>query len=216
MKKILGILLSLIVLFGLTACSVNNAPPDGDGTQTINPGDDPADTASDTLVAYFSCTNNTKAIAQLIANETKGELYEITPEVPYTEEDLDYYSDDCRANREQADKNARPAISGSVQDMDKYSIIYIGYPIWQLEAPRIISTFLESYDFDGKTIVPFCTSHSSSIGESDIQLRPLASSATWIAGRRFLAGTSQKLISEWIESLDLKSSSDSPARRVKA
>lgn len=95
-----------------------------------------------------------------------ADLYEITPQQPYTEDDLAYYTGG-RADQEQDDPIARPAISGSIEDMAQYDVVFIGYPIWHGQAPRIISTFLENYDFSGKTIVPFCTSHSSGIGNSD-------------------------------------------------
>ena len=102
-----------------------------------------------------------------------ADLYEIIPEDPYTEEDLAYYTDG-RADQEQNNPDARPAISGEVENMAQYDVVLLGYPIWHGQAPRIISTFLESYDFSGKTIVPFCTSHSSGIGSSDDDLHSLA------------------------------------------
>ena len=162
----------------------------------------PVTATSDILIAYFSCTNTTEAIAKHIQTETKGTLYEIAPEVPYTQDDLEYYTD-CRADKEQADPNARPVISGSVESMEKYDVVFLGYPIWHGQAPRIISTFLESYDFSGKTIVSFCTSHSSGIGSSDTALHSLASPAEWKSGRRFPSGTSQNTVADWINSLNL-------------
>ena len=125
-------------------------------------------------VAYFPCTGTTEAVAIEIADITGAALYEITPEIPYTAEDLDYGNNASRANQEQSNPSARPSISGTVEDMEQYDIVFLGYPIWHGQAPRIISTFLESYDFSGKTIVPFCTSHSSGIGSSDENLHELA------------------------------------------
>lgn len=130
--------------------------------------------------------------------------------MPYTEDDLKYYTD-CRADREQADPSARPAINGSVENMEKYDVVFLGYPIWHGQAPRIISTFLESYDFADKTIVPFCTSASSGIGSSDTNLHSLAPDAHWIAGRRFSSGTSQNTVADWIDSLGI---AKSPAQEV--
>lgn len=122
-------------------------------------------------------------------------------EDPYTEEDLAYYTGG-RADKEQDDPDSRPAISGSVENMDSYDIVVIGFPLWHGQAPRIISTFLESYDFSGKTIVPFCTSHSSGIGSATTNLQGLCSdSARWMDGRRFEGGTSRETIEEWIGSL---------------
>lgn len=203
MKRILGVWLIVMALLGLTACGNNNGNTGNNGGNN-NP---PPTNSSSILVAYFSCTNTTEAIAKHIEAETKGKLYEIEPEIPYTADDLKYYTG-SRADQEQADPSARPAINGSVENMGKYDVIFLGYPIWHGEAPRIISTFLESYDFSGKTIVPFCTSHSSGIGSSDRNLHSLAPNADWVSGRRFSSETSRKTVSEWIESLDIKLTPD--------
>ena len=155
-----------------------------------------------TLVAYFSATNTTRPLAEYAADILNADLYEIVPEDPYTDADLAYYTNG-RADREQNDPTARPSISGSVENMADYDVIFLGYPIWHGQAPRIISTFLESYDLTGKTIVPFCTSHSSGIGSSDTNLHSLASGANWLAGRRFAGGTDRSTIESWINGLDL-------------
>lgn len=150
------------------------------------------------LVAYFSCTNTTGTLAKYAAEASGADLYEITPKIPYTEEDLAYYTGG-RADQEQNDPDARPEISGSVKNMEEYDTIVLGYPIWHGQAPRIISTFLESYDFSGKTIVPFCTSHSSGIGSSAANLHALCpDSVKWTDGRRFAAGTSKEEIGNWL------------------
>ena len=141
------------------------------------------------LVAYFSCTGTTKALAEYAADILSADIYEIVPEVPYTEEDLAYYTD-CRADKEQNDPAARPAISGTLEHAEQYDAVILGYPIWHGQAPRIISTFLESYDFSGKTILPFCTSHSSGIGSSADNLHAAAPGANWLDGKRFASGTS--------------------------
>lgn len=159
-----------------------------------------------TMVAYFSATNTTRSLAEYAADILSADLYEIVPEVPYTDADLAYYTNG-RADREQNDPTARPGISGSVENMADYSVVFLGYPIWHGQAPRIISTFLESYDFTGKTIIPFCTSHSSGIGSSDTNLHSLASDANWIAGQRFPGGTSRNTMENWINGLDLPESS---------
>ncbi len=156
MKKLLGVILVLIIsLFGIAACTDGNSNENGEGADNL-----PATGNSQVLIAYFSCTNTTEGIAKHIQAETKGTLYEIIPEITYTSADLNYNSD-CRANREQNDPAARSAISGSVENFDKYDIVFIGYPIWWGQAPKIIYTFLESYDLSGKTVVPFCTSAST-------------------------------------------------------
>ena len=152
------------------------------------------------LVAYFSATNTTRPLAKYAADILGADLYEIVPEIPYTDADLDYYTNG-RADREQNDPTARPAISGSVENMADYEVILLGYPIWHGQPPRIISTFLERYDFAGKTIVPFCTSHSS--GYSDSNIKSLAPNANWVTGRRFSGGTSRGTVEEWINGLEL-------------
>lgn len=154
------------------------------------------------LIAYFSATNNTEGIANHLDAILDADLYEITPETPYSAADLDYNAD-CRANREQNDASARPAISGSVENMEQYDVIFLGYPIWWGQAPKIISTFLESYDLSGKTIVPFCTSGSSGIGSSATNLHSLASSATWLDGQRFSGGSSRSTVEAWVNGLGL-------------
>lgn len=157
-----------------------------------------------TLVVYFSCTGTTKPLAEYAADILGADLYEIAAEEPYTDADLAYYTGG-RADQEQNDPDARPAISGSVENMKSYDTILIGYPIWHGQAPRIISTFLESYDFSGKTIIPFCTSHSSGIGSSAENLYGLCSDSTkWLEGRRFEAGTSRETMEEWLDSIEIE------------
>lgn len=158
---------------------------------------------SKVLVAYFSATNTTKGVAEHIANGLNADIYEIVPEDPYTDADLNYNDNNSRTTIEMNDPDARPAISGSVEDMDQYTIVFIGYPIWWGDAPRIISTFVESYDFSGKTIVPFCTSGSSGIGSSVTNLEQLTSGATWLSGRRLNGSDSQDTVMEWVNSLGL-------------
>ena len=168
------------------------------------PAPDPApEEGVDVLVAYFSATGNTENIAEHLQTILHADLYEIVPEVPYTSADLNYSNSDCRANQEQNDPTARPAISGGVENMEDYDVIFLGYPIWWGDAPKIISTFLESYDFDGKTIVPFCTSGSSSIGSSADALEDLTQGTTWLEGQRFSGSASQETVSQWVDALDL-------------
>ena len=179
-----------------------------DQAQTEEPSPEPTpdpnpEEGTDVLVAYFSATGNTENIAEHLVSILDADLYEIVPQVPYTSEDLDYSNSDCRANQEQNDPTARPAISGGVENMEDYEVIFLGYPIWWGDAPKIISTFLETYDFDGKTIVPFCTSGSSSIGGSVSDLEALTDGATWLEGQRFSGSASQETVSQWVDSLGL-------------
>lgn len=155
------------------------------------------------LVAYFSATNTTEGVAEHIANGLSADLYEIVPEEPYTDADLNYNDNNSRSTIEMNDPSSRPAISGSVENMEQYDIVFIGYPIWWGEAPRIVSTFMESYDFSGKTIVPFCTSGGSGVGSSASNLEQLTSGATWLDGHRLNGGDSQDTVMEWVNSLGL-------------
>ena len=167
-------------------------------SESVSTEEQEADVSTKTLVVYFSCTGTTELVAEYITEILGADSYQIVPEDPYTEADLAYYTDG-RADQEQNDPDVRPAISGGVENMDEYDTIILGYPIWHGQAPRIISTFLESYDFSGKTIVPFCTSHSSGIGSSADNLHVLCADSTlWMEGRRFEAGTSKKTIEEWL------------------
>ncbi|MBS6348770.1 MAG: S-layer homology domain-containing protein [Oscillospiraceae bacterium] len=179
-----------------------------DQAQTEEPSPEPApeptpEAGTDVLVAYFSATGNTENIAEHLVSILDADLYEIVPQVPYSSEDLNYSNDDCRANQEQNDPAARPAISGGVENMEDYEVVFLGYPIWWGDAPKIISTFLETYDFDGKTIVPFCTSGSSSIGSSADDLDALTQGAAWLEGQRFSGSASQETVSQWVDSLGL-------------
>lgn len=201
----------LMALFAVTAfASCKTDDPIKEGTETDEPAVDPNPGNvgnGKTLVANFSCTNTTKGIAREIADITGGVLFEIEAQTPYTQADLNYNTD-CRANREQNDPKSRPAVRNMPADPDRYDTVFLGYPIWWGEAPRIISTFLESGDFKGKTIVPFCTSHSSGLGGSDVNLHASAPGADWKPGKRFGANTGRDEIRRWIDSLGLANEKD--------
>lgn len=155
------------------------------------------------LVAYFSATNTTEGVAEKIADSLSADIYKIVPEPPYTDDDLNYHDNSTRATVEQNDKTVRPAITGSVEDMEQYNIVFIGFPIWRGDSPRIISTFMESYDFSGKTIVPFCTSGSSGIGSSATDLEALTDGATWLPGTRLDGDSTDEEIVDWVDGLGL-------------
>lgn len=232
MKKTIAILLFLVMVLGLAACgnsasrteqsstdensvestasveeSVEGSNTDADNTDVsesqTEETDAPDAQESKVLVAYFSATNTTEGVAEHIANGLNADIYEIVPEDPYTDADLNYNDNNSRTTIEMNDPDARPAISGSVENMDQYDIVFIGYPIWWGDAPRILSTFVESYDFSGKTIVPFCTSGGSGIGSSTSNLEQLTSGATWLSGRRLNGSDSQNTVMEWVNSLGL-------------
>ncbi len=220
MKKAIVILLSLTMILGLTACgnsaSKTKQPSTEDTFVESKADTESAETSTNMentdnqdaqehkiLVAYFSATGTTKGVAEHIANGLNADIYEIVPEEAYTDADIDYNDNNSRTTIEMNDPDARPAISGSVENMEQYDIIFVGYPIWWGEAPRIVSTFMESYDFSGKTIVPFCTSGGSGIGSSASNLERLTSGATWLDGRRLNGSDSQDTVMEWVDSLDL-------------
>lgn len=210
MKKAITILLSLTMILGLAACgnSVERAQlpstEDAGISETKQPETETPETqGSKVLVAYFSATGTTKGVAEHIANGLNAEIYEIIPEEPYTDADLDYSDNNSRSTIEMNDASSRPAISGSVENIEQYDIVFIGYPIWWGEAPRIVSTFVESYDFSGKTVVPFCTSGGSGVGSSATNLEQLTSGAAWMEGKRLNGGDSQDTVMEWVNGLDL-------------
>lgn len=223
MKKTMAILLSLFMILCFAACgnsasqteklsteenSVESTPNDVASVENSNTGDTESTDASQVqgikaLVAYFSATNTTEGVAEHIANGLNADLYEIIPEDSYTDEDLNYNDNNSRTTIEMNDPDARPEISGSVENMEQYGIVFIGYPIWWGEAPRIVSTFMESYDFSGKTIVPFCTSGGSGVGSSATNLEQLTSGAKWLSGRRLNGSDSQDTVMEWVNSLGL-------------
>lgn len=173
-------------------------------SESVSTEEQEADVSTKTLVVYFSCTGTTELVAEYITEILGADSYQIVPEDPYTEADLAYYTNG-RADQEQNDPNVRPAISGGVENMNEYDTIILGYPIWHGQAPRIISTFLESYDFSGKMIVPFCTSHSSGIGSSASNLHSLcAESVEWRDGKRFESGVSKESVQKWIEEIGIE------------
>lgn len=221
MKKTIALLLSLLTIVSLAACgnseneteqpSAENHPAES-GTGDTKGGEDetqpeetetPEGQDSRILVAYFSATNTTKGVAEHIADGLHADLYQIVPEEPYTDADLDYNDNGSRSTIEMNDPDARPAISGSVGNMAQYEIVFLGYPIWWGEAPRIVSTFVEGYDFSGKTIVPFCTSGGSGMGSSAANLERLTNGAQWLEGQRLNGSGSQDTVMEWVNSLGL-------------
>ena len=194
MKRISALLFVLCLVFTLTACSGQSK------SAALIGGPD-----SKILVAYFSCTGNTGKVAEHIADILNGDLYEIVPEVPYTSAELEADNSSGRIAEEQYDEAARPAISVPVENMEDYDIVFLGYPIWWGEAPRILCTFLEGYDFSGKTIIPFCTSSSTGIGDSAKHVHRYASgSPRWLEGVRFPSSVARRTVEEWIDELHLK------------
>ncbi|MBR3667664.1 MAG: NAD(P)H-dependent oxidoreductase [Ruminococcus sp.] len=159
---------------------------------------------SKTLVAYFSASGVTAGLAKNLAEAAGADLYEIRPAVPYTNADLNWQDKNSRSSVEMNDKSFRPAIADTDANIADYDTVFVGFPIWWYVAPTIINTFLEAYDFSGKTIIPFATSGSSGMGNSAKELRPSVSDTAVIKeGKRFAASTSVSELKKWIDSLGI-------------
>ena len=170
----------------------SEAETDGDGTQ------------GKTLVVYFSATGNTERVAEVIADTTDGELFELEPVDPYTDEDLNYNDDNSRVSQEYADESLRNVelVADTVDDWQDVERIYIGYPVWWGIAAWPVNTFVEANDFTGKTVIPFCTSASSGLGDSGELLAELAGTGDWQEGMRFRSSVSDEDVAAWVESLE--------------
>lgn len=197
-KKAIALLCAFLVVGGLTGCGETTDAPHREGKA--------AGASSEThmvkkdgkaIVVYFSATGNTKRAAEIIAR-TKGlDVWEIKPKEPYTDSDLDYTNDNSRVSREHQDRSLMPEIDGDVPGWDSYETVFLGYPIWWGEAPNIVYHFVRSHDFSGKQVIPFCTSHSSGLGDSDVLLEETAKSGEWFPGTRFSGGASESDLIDW-------------------
>lgn len=153
---------------------------------------------NEVLVAYFSATGTTKRVAEKIAELTGADLYEIVPANPYSSADLNWHDNNSRSTKEMDDPNVRPEIGSSDISLDQYNTIYLGYPIWWGDAPRIMATFVEKYNFDGKKVIPFCTSGGSGIGRSGSNLGNLAGSGSFANGERLNSSADTNNIQSFI------------------
>ena len=216
MKRILSIIITALLIASLAACG-SNSQTEPKETQTITDGQKESDEStnaaepeseasapaahSDVLVAYFSATGTTKGVAEKIASVTGGDLYEILAAEPYTSDDLNYNDSSSRSTKEQNDKNVRPEIGSEDISLEGYTTVYLGFPIWWGEEPRILDTFVEKYSFEGITVIPFCTSGSSGIGRSGSNMEALVGTGTWLEGKRFSGNVSEADLQSWIEGL---------------
>lgn len=212
---ILVVLIVLGLYFVLTNNSENNQTNESNNNQNNNEQNSNQDDGQDinvpssggdsatgeSVVIYFSATGNTERVAGYIQEITGSDIIEIIPADEYTNADLNYSADDCRANQEQNDDSARPEIANEI-DVDSYDTIYLGFPIWWGDVPKIILTFLDTYDLSGKTVIPFCTSGGSGISTSMNTLRNYNQNINWIDGEQFSSGASKNAIESWINSLD--------------
>lgn len=188
-SKIISIMAAIVMTASLAASG-----------STVHAETETADSAShsDVLVAYFSATGTTKGVAEKIAAVTGGDLYEILAAEPYSDEDLNYNDSSSRSTKEQNDKSIRPEIGSEELSLEGYTTLYLGFPIWWGEEPRILDTFVETYSFDGITVIPFCTSGGSGIGRSGSNMEELAGSGTWLEGERFSGSVSEEELQTWV------------------
>ena len=227
-KKILSMLLVGVTALGLLAgCSSNtdDTQSTADNTATEENQDNTADSSTDAdaaqsgteentdtasgsgnvLVVYYSATGNTEAVANYIADATGGDLFEVEPAEPYTDADLDWTDDNSRVSQEYADESLRDVelVSTEVENWDSYDTVFIGYPIWWGIAAWPMDSFVKANDFTGKTVIPFCTSSSSGIGDSGNLLAEEAGTGDWQEGMRFRSGADEADVQEWVEGLGL-------------
>lgn len=225
MKKAIALLSVMILIFVLAGCGANsteeqkaastsetqsettaqkneNPTAANDETTAANDATEQAQTnesANKSLVVYFSATGTTKGVAEQIASVTGADIYEITAAQPYSEADLNWNDSNSRTTIEQNDKSVRPEIGSEKISLEGYDTIFIGYPIWWGEEPRIMDTFVESYDFTGKTVIPFCTSGGSGIGASGSNLTSNAGTGNWLEGERL----TESDVKGWVDGLNL-------------
>lgn len=193
MKKLFTILCSLSLVFTLNACS--SAPQEDTSSNEDN----------NVLVVYYSATGNTEEVANTIADATQGTLFELEPVQPYTDEDLNWTDDNSRVVYEHENEDQRNVelVSTEVENWDLYDTVFIGYPIWWGIAAWPVNSFVENNDFSNKTVIPFCTSSSSDIGDSSELLAQMAQSGDWQKGQRFSSSSNQEDIQSWLDELGL-------------
>jgi len=195
MKKLFAILAALILCTSLMPATALDAVSSATVSIESFPELKEHENAK-TLVIYFSTNDTVKAVALAAADALEADVFEIVPEQPYTAADLAYYTDG-RCDREQADDSARPGIVNWPESLDQYDVIFIGYPIWHGQAPKILYTLLEGIDLSGKTIVPFCTSMSSGAGSSADNLSKLTKDAVWMKAERIASHSTDEQVRSW-------------------
>ena len=204
-KKALTFVLTAVFAFSLlTGCQSNNETTQTN-EQPQNTETETSNQSGKTLVAYYSATGNTKAVAEMIAEETNGDLFEIEPQDPYSNEDLNWTDENSRVTREYENEDERNVelVSTTVDNWEDYDTVFVGYPIWWGIAAWPVNTFVENNDFTGKTVVPFCTSSSSGLGQSGELLAQAAGSGDWQEGQRFQSRTSASEVQEWLNELGI-------------
>lgn len=152
---------------------------------------------SKALVAFFSASGVTANMANKLAGGIGADLFEIKPETPYSDADLDWHNSSSRSSVEMDDRSSRPAIAEKKENMEEYDVVFVGFPVWWYREPSIIDTFMEQYDFSGKTVVPFATSGMSGIGDSGKNMQTLAPGAKVVTGKRFANNVTEKELVDW-------------------
>ena len=206
MRKIFTILLAVLTIFTMTACGSEEQTAAVEKETKSETSAPTTKISSDKkiLVAYFSCTGTTKTLAENAAEVLNADLYAITPKIPYTEEDLNWHDETTRATVEQRDESVRPELMETDANFDQYDTIVIAFPIWWGIAPRIIDSFVENYDFSGKTLIPICTSGGSDIGTSGDYLKQVAKgSPVWKDGKSFMKNGSKEDLKNYFDGLGL-------------
>ncbi len=206
MKKLLCVLLCVALAFSLVACG-NGAADKGNGAASSANSDasdasvtDKKTSGKKTLVVYYSATGSTKSVAEKIADNLNADIFEIVPETPYTSADLDWRDDNSRVSLEHSDESKRdvPLAKTAPDNWEQYDTVYIGYPIWWGIAAWPVNGFVSANDFSNKTVIPFCTSSSSGIGNSGELLKQIAGSGNWLEGRRFASAASKEDVENWL------------------
>lgn len=214
MKKLAVIFLSLAMALSLAACGNSSSNETNAAPESAEPAESTEEPSSqpetegevgETLVVYYSATGNTEQVANYIADITGGDLFELEPAEPYTSDDLDWTNDNSRVSQEYYDESLRDVelVADTVENWDSYDTVFIGYPIWWGIAAWPTDGFVEANDFTGKTVIPFCTSSSSGLGDSGELLAELAGTGDWQEGMRFRSSASEADVQEWIDSLNL-------------
>lgn len=217
MKKVISILAAGMMTMGLLAgCGSSSESTEEDTSgqaaqedsadegSTDAAASDEAETSGNVLIAYYSATGNTEAVANMIADATEGDLFELEPTEPYTDDDLNWSDDNSRVSQEHENEDQRDVelVSTTPENWDSYDTVFIGYPIWWGIAAWPVDHFVEDNDFTGKTVIPFCTSASSGIGDSGELLADMAGTGDWQEGQRFRSSVSDEDVVAWVESLE--------------
>lgn len=226
MKKLISILLGLVLLLSLAACGAGNPaastspsptpdaspspsqePVEASPSPTPEESPSPSPETGGTLVVYFSATGNTETAANYIAQITGADLFELEPADPHTTDDLNWRDDNSRVVAEYEDPSLRDValVQNTVENWDSYDTEFIGYPIWWGIAAWPVNDFIQANDFSGKTVIPFCTSSSSGLGDSAQLLEDLAGSGDWLEGMRFQSSVSEADVQAWLDGLNLAS-----------